>query len=217
MFFELFGPQAEFVLRLVAAIAAGAAIGYERERHDKPAGLRTNILICFGAALFTLISADVLGSSGDRGRIAAQIVTGIGFLGAGAIIHQRLHVVGMTTAATIWAIASIGMAFGAGAYFIGVVATLLVLFVLGVVSVFEEAWFAHRATYNLEAQAREMQVLLQMQRRLEAGGVRINAWSLSKDDGGPCVSFRVVGPRDALDRIIAELVSEPGILNLRRW
>ena len=217
MTFEQIAGQSELILRLVASIAAGAAIGYERERHDKPAGLRTNILICFGAALFTLISADILGSSGDRGRIAAQIVTGIGFLGAGSIIHQRMHVVGMTTAATIWAIASIGMAFGAGAYFIGIVATLLSLFVLGVVSIFEQVWFARRATCNLEAQARDAQSLIEMRRRMEHSGVRIDAWSLGKDQGAPSVSFRVIGPRVVIDRLIEELVSEPEILNLRRW
>lgn len=217
MVLEILAPQAEYVLRLAAAVAAGAAIGYERERHDKPAGLRTNILICFGAALFTVISCEVLGTTADRGRIAAQIVSGIGFLGAGAIIHQRLHVVGMTTAATIWAIASIGMAFGAGAYFIGIVATGLALFVLAVVGIFEDAWFAHRATYNLEAQARELQSLLQMRRRLEAGGVSIRAWNIGKDNQHPIVTLRAVGPRDTLDRIIAELVTEPDIFNLRRW
>ena len=89
-----------YVLRLLAAIAAGAVIGFERELHDKPAGFRTNILICLGAALFTVMSVAMVGEAySDRLRIAAGVVTGVGFLGAGAIVHFKGNVLGLTTAA----------------------------------------------------------------------------------------------------------------------
>src|SRR5918911_1676279 len=116
---------AEALLRLALAAAMGAAIGIERERRGREAGLRTHLLVSLGSALFTVVSAYgfheflATGASvvrADPSRIAAQIVTGIGFLGAGAIIRQGLSVRGLTTAATLWVVAAIGMAVGAGYY-----------------------------------------------------------------------------------------------------
>lgn len=111
----------EELVRIGVAALAGAIIGFERELHDKPAGFRTMILISVGAALFTLMSARLAGDElgADRTRIAAQIVTGIGFLGAGAIIQSRGNVIGLTTAATIWVTASVGLTLGAGYYTLG--------------------------------------------------------------------------------------------------
>jgi putative Mg2+ transporter-C (MgtC) family protein len=106
-------PWVEMVLA-VASIICGAIVGAERQRHDKPAGLRTLILVCLGSAVFTMISFAFTSTTGDSGRVAAQIVTGIGFLGAGAILHSGNTVSGMTTAAAIWLTASIGMTVGAG-------------------------------------------------------------------------------------------------------
>ena len=126
------GIQVEMVLRLLLAAGLGAAIGYQREKAGKPAGLRTHILICIGAALFTIASLYGFGVGADPSRIAAGIVAGIGFLGAGAIIRRGEGIVeGLTTAATIWAVAAIGLAAGAGLYLISGVAaaiTLLILF-----------------------------------------------------------------------------------------
>jgi putative Mg2+ transporter-C (MgtC) family protein len=96
----------------------------------KPAGLRTNVLICLGAAVFTIISARMAGDKDSITRIAAQIVTGVGFLGAGAIIQDRGGIHGLTTAATIWLVASIGMACGAKLYLLAVISTLIAIIVL---------------------------------------------------------------------------------------
>jgi len=105
------------VLSVALAAVFGAAIGLEREISGKAAGLRTNVLICLGAAVFTVISKQMgAGQTDSLTRIAAQVVTGVGFLGAGAIIQDRAGVHGLTTAATIWLVASIGMACGAGYY-----------------------------------------------------------------------------------------------------
>jgi putative Mg2+ transporter-C (MgtC) family protein len=132
-------PQAYPELRLdllghlVLAAILGGAIGWERQHAHKPAGLRTNILICMGAALLTDLSARVAESASgpaDPGRIAAQIVTGMGFLGAGSIIQSRGNVTGLTTAATLWVVAAIGMSVGFGANVEAAGATALVLFVL---------------------------------------------------------------------------------------
>jgi uncharacterized membrane protein YhiD involved in acid resistance len=126
------------LLKLLLATLLGGAIGFEREIAGKPAGLRTNILICVGAALFTHLSINIaqIGFTpdgrpyGDTTRIAAQIVSGIGFLGAGAILHAHGAVVGLTTAATIWVVAAVGAAIGAGAYVEGVGTSVLIILVL---------------------------------------------------------------------------------------
>lgn len=118
----------EEVLKLVFSLVLGTAIGLEREVSDKAAGLRTNILICLGATLFTIISAQFQ-SPLDPARISAQIVSGIGFLGAGAIMRDGDRVVGLTTAATIWIVAAIGVAVGYGLYTVAAMTTITVLFV----------------------------------------------------------------------------------------
>jgi putative Mg2+ transporter-C (MgtC) family protein len=126
------------LVRLVVAAGLGGAIGFERELRERQAGLRTHLVVSVGAALFTLVSAygfrDVLEQGqvvADPTRIAAQIVSGIGFLGAGAIIRQGLSVRGLTTAATLWLVAAIGMASGAGYYDGAIIATLGALLTLG--------------------------------------------------------------------------------------
>ena len=119
------------VLGIILAVVFGAAIGLEREVSGKAAGLRTNVLICLGAAVFTIISRQMgADSHGALTRIAAGVVTGVGFLGAGAIIQDRGGVHGLTTAATIWLVASIGMACGAGFYKLAVISTFIAVVVL---------------------------------------------------------------------------------------
>ena len=116
---------------IVLAVVFGTVIGLERELGGKAAGLRTNVLICLGAAVFTIISGKMGGSDSDSlTRIAAQIVAGVGFLGAGAIIQDRGGVHGLTTAATIWLVASIGMACGAKFYLLALMSTLIAIVVL---------------------------------------------------------------------------------------
>jgi putative Mg2+ transporter-C (MgtC) family protein len=130
---------AEILLRVSLAGALGGAIGIERELRDREAGLRTHLLVAVGSALFTLVSAygfrdfdygRATGFTLDPTRISAQIVTGIGFLGAGAIIRQGISVRGLTTAATLWIVAAIGLASGAGYYSAAVITTGVVLFAL---------------------------------------------------------------------------------------
>jgi len=118
-------------LRLLLAAALGAIIGYQRERAGKQAGLRTHVLIAVGAALFSLVSMYGFGGASDPARIAAGVVVGVGFLGAGVILHREGGIVaGLTTAATVWVVAGIGLAAGAGLYVVAAVTTAIVLLVL---------------------------------------------------------------------------------------
>ena len=121
--------EIEIALRLLLAAIFGAAVGFERRSSDKPAGLRTLSLVAVGSALFTIIS--VFGfENADQSRVAAQIVTGVGFLGAGTILRSGTSISGLTTAATIWATAAIGMAVGSGMYIASVASTALMLVIL---------------------------------------------------------------------------------------
>jgi putative Mg2+ transporter-C (MgtC) family protein len=131
--------QLELGLRLAAGLVLGAIIGFERELHRQPAGFRTHSLVALGAALFTIVSAYAFtGPMVDPTRIAAQIVSGIGFIGAGTILQHRGSVRGLTTAASLWAVAAIGTAAGAGLLLMAAVGTVLILVVLAVLDQMEE-------------------------------------------------------------------------------
>lgn len=118
----------DFLLRLILAAIAGGLVGFERESMHKPAGVRTHMLVGLGSALFVLAALSVL--PGEVARIIAGIATGIGFLGAGTIFRAKDHVVGLTTAASVWTVAAIGLTFGLGEYVLAVSAAILVLLVL---------------------------------------------------------------------------------------
>jgi putative Mg2+ transporter-C (MgtC) family protein len=152
MIMDLF-PEAfagSYLVRLAIACLLGAVIGFERDIHGRAAGLRTNMLVCMGSALFMLISVSVAEKFSsnpgdpllrvDPSRIAAQIVTGIGFLGAGAIIKEGFNIRGLTTAACLWVSAGVGMAAGAGYFEMAILVTLIGLFTLVVVNHFEKIY-----------------------------------------------------------------------------
>ena len=142
---RLSGPISETLLRLFVAAVLGGIIGLERQFKHRPAGLRTNMFICFGAALFTILSIELAaGVQGERTRIAAQIIPGIGFIGAGAILRDKGGISGLTTAATIFVVASIGMACGGGFYLLAVFAAGLIL--LGLLAL---GWLEER--FNLKS------------------------------------------------------------------
>lgn len=125
--------QLDLALRLTVGLVLGAVIGFERELHRQPAGFRTHSLVALGAALFTVVSAfGFRGDMVDPTRIAAQIVSGIGFIGAGTILQYRGHIRGLTTAASLWSVAAIGTAAGAGLYVVAIVGTLLILVILAI-------------------------------------------------------------------------------------
>jgi len=147
-------PNDEFihiVLRLLLAVALGGLIGIEREAHRRPAGLRTHILVSLGAALFTVVSQSYTGPGSDPARIASQIVSGIGFLGAGTIIRQGSIIRGLTTAASLWTTAAIGMAAGAGGMliYLAIVTSIIVFFTLSLISKLENAMISRQNSRDL--------------------------------------------------------------------
>ncbi len=148
-------PLWEIALRLLLAVILGGSVGFERESHNRPAGFRTHILVCTGSALIMMVSAygfsGLLGPGfvSDPGRIAAGVVTGIGFLGAGTIIQQRGGVRGLTTAATIWVVSGIGLAAGVGFYAGAVFTTIFVLISLLSLRRFEKYFFSRRRMKSL--------------------------------------------------------------------
>jgi putative Mg2+ transporter-C (MgtC) family protein len=161
------------LLRLTVAAALGGSIGLERELRERQAGLRTHLVVCVGSALFTLVSAYAFVSPKvDPTRIAAQIVSGIGFLGAGAIIRQGLSVRGLTTAATLWLVAAIGMASGAGYYDAAVIATAGALFTLGPLRI-----IAFRMTSRFRTQTERLLV------EVPAGGAPAPVFDALERDG----------------------------------
>jgi putative Mg2+ transporter-C (MgtC) family protein len=153
--------------RLLIATILGGAIGLERQLRRKPAGLRTNIFICFGAAMFTVLSRQLAGTEADSTRIAAQIIPGIGFIGAGSILHSRGSVTGLTTAATLFVVASVGMAAGGGLYLTAIFATVIILLSLALLGRLERNFALKSliATYevtgrNLDSMLREVNRIL---------------------------------------------------------
>jgi putative Mg2+ transporter-C (MgtC) family protein len=134
------GALGSSLTRLVVAALLGGLIGVEREFKHRAAGLRTNMFICFGAAMFTLLSERLAGVPSDAARIAAQIIPGIGFIGAGSILHTRGLTTGLTTAATLFVVASVGMAAGGGLYLTAMFATVLVLLALFALGHMEETF-----------------------------------------------------------------------------
>jgi len=145
----------DFLPKALLAIVCGGLIGVEREIKDKPAGFRTNILICLGSMLFMWLSTQVAlvvagGRPADPGRIAAQVVTGIGFLGAGTIIQSRGRITGLTSAAMIWVVSAVGMSIGAGYSAIGVITTALILVVLVGLGLIERRLFKRCVYYDCQ-------------------------------------------------------------------
>jgi putative Mg2+ transporter-C (MgtC) family protein len=149
---RLAGIVPAFIVRCGVAVVCGAIIGLERELKAKPAGFRTNILICLGSAMYMAVGLLIVGEGGaatsDPSRIAAQVVTGIGFLGAGCIIQERGRVTGLTTAATIWVVAAIGIVAGAGFPILALISAAIVLVTLVVLGTIEARYLERERERN---------------------------------------------------------------------
>jgi putative Mg2+ transporter-C (MgtC) family protein len=199
--------------RLLTACLLGGAIGLDREVNRKAAGVRTNLLICMGAAFFTLLSAVLAGdASPNKGQVASNIVQGIGFLGAGLIIHNRSRVSGLTSAASVWVVASIGMACGAGLYAAAVVAAIIVMLALELVGFLERR--ANLKGYPLVYEARGRDQTLMLTSILDAmDKAKERLGNVERDAIGELqrVTFAVIATKKQHERIRGKLLAEPAI------
>jgi putative Mg2+ transporter-C (MgtC) family protein len=169
------------LLVLVAAFVLGGIIGYERERHDQPAGLRTHIILCVGSALITLVSLEVaeIYKGADPGRIAAQIVSGIGFLGAGAILKYGTTVRGLTTATSLWTVAGIGMALGFRLWIPAVLATIFVYVAMEYLRKLEGTIFVGRAYRTISVTCQDAKGLIsQVHTAVEDLGLKVHRFEV---------------------------------------
>ncbi len=188
------------------AAILGGIIGIERQIRDKPAGLRTNILICVGSTLFMSIS----NAFGDT-RIGAQIITGIGFLGAGSVLHSHGFVLGLTTAATIWVVAGVGMALGSGMYGVAVFATVMSLVTLYFLSFIEDKIQGRRA-YSYALVVTDLnQALASVHNVLQANAVTAASFNFKKHTDNYHVWFTLLIPREKNLKIIQMLSEIPEI------
>jgi putative Mg2+ transporter-C (MgtC) family protein len=213
----------EILLRLALAAALGGAIGAERELRDREAGFRTHLLVAVGAALFTLVSASAstdwafstrTGLVFDPTRIAAQVVSGIGFLGAGAIIRQGLSVRGLTTAATLWVVAAIGMAAATGYYWAAVATTALVL-----ISLWPLRLVAHRVFAGLRAESGRLVADLRagsgaaaLVEEIERTGGRLRALEFEESDGRRRVVADVELPPGSRAALVSSLTDHEEVV-----
>ena len=187
------------MVRLVLAAVLGGIIGLERELKRKPAGLRTNMFICFGSAMFTILSTELAGKFGigDHTRIAAQIIPGIGFIGAGSILHDKGGVSGITTAATIFVVASIGMAAGGGLYLVAIFSTMLIYLALHLLGILERQLNLKplTMTYIVTAERTADSLVSEINSILEGQGKEMQAMHLSRSGEMEKMVFRVDGTR----------------------
>src|SRR5215471_12878611 len=191
------------IFRLSLATLLGGLIGLERQLRHKPAGLRTNLFICFGAAMYTILSSELAGKfGGDHTRVAAQIIPGIGFIGAGSILHARGSVVGLTTAATLFVVASVGMATGGGLYVTAIFATIVILIALAVLGKLERK-FGMRSmlvTYEVTGVSAET-VLVEADRVLDEVHSAMQNVRIAGSAGHVRVLFSVDGPHEDQEQI----------------
>jgi putative Mg2+ transporter-C (MgtC) family protein len=206
-------------ISILMAFVCGAIVGFEREKGHKPAGLRTHILICLGSAIFTVVSMSPALGGHEPARIAAQIVTGVGFLGAGSILRDRHQIIGLTTAATIWTVSAIGIVVGAGYVVVGVGLSLSVLLVLGAFRQIE-ALFGGRCTsmalsvvYRPDRGKARALIMAALD---EAHGPHYIAEEASRPDGLAEMQVRYCDSHKDHRQFLADLAAIPAVEALER-
>ena len=204
----------DLMLQIGLATLLGGAIGLEREFGGKPAGLRTNILICIGSVLYTHLSLAMMAGPGgtipsgtDTTRVAAQIVTGVGFIGAGTILHARGAVVGLTSAATIWVVAAIGIALGSGYYLEGVGTTLAVIIVLAGLGRVEKIVQSHSMRSNITIHARPGPTVLEdLETLIRRTGLEIITVSNRQENVDLVIELELRGSKRLYDQAVVTLL-----------
>jgi putative Mg2+ transporter-C (MgtC) family protein len=201
----------EVALRLIISFCIGSAIGLEREYHSKAAGIRTMIMICLGSTIFTAISLSL--GSANPDRLAASIVTGVGFLGAGVIFKEGVTVTGITTATTIWICAALGTAVGAGEYFVAIVGSVIILIVLvflGRVQSMIESWHQTRI-YRINHKSDPHRFGKEIRARFADLNLQATILKDYKDEKGYVALYEVSGRKEKLETLNSFLRDESGV------
>jgi len=205
--------------RLLLAAVLGGIVGMEREFKRKPAGLRTNMFICFGSAMFTILSTELATAwgIGDHTRIAAQIIPGIGFIGAGSILHAKGNVSGLTTAATLFVVASIGMASGGGLYLLAIFATMLLFLALHLLG-----WLERRLNlkplmmnYIIESEESADDLVAEVNAILEDHGKEMEGMRVSRRGARERLVFTVSGTRNEHHELTRRLRESADVLETK--
>ena len=210
--------------KVVLSILCGGLIGLEREMKSKPAGIKTNILICLGSTLYTIVSILVSqsfsdsGYRGDPSRIAAQIVSGIGFLGAGAIMRYKASIAGLTTAATIWVVAAIGMCIGSGYTIVGFVFTMTVLFTLLAIDKLEAKFIGKSGAHVLEIifQDQEGEIRSSINQLMTRDEISLDDFDIQKSGDQYVLRLQYTNSKSSHKRFILDLWGLKGIKEVRQ-
>lgn len=222
-FWELisfFGPKIAF------ALVCGGIVGLERELKRKTAGIKTNILICVGSALYTALSVLISGAYaretgfyGDPARIAAQIVPGIGFLGAGAIIQARGTILGLTTAATIWVVAAIGVCVGMGYLWIGLVIAIAVVAVLVFISILEESLLGKSVLFNCDIiveDPKKGKVWMLVNQAVEENNMGLEDFDVTYENGRSTLKIKYRGTKENSKKFLLQIWKLPGVVEVKQ-
>lgn len=215
--FQYFAPK------VLLTVICGGLIGLERELKSKPAGIKTNILICMGAALYTAVSVLISTSLADRGhfgdpaRISAQIVSGIGFLGGGAIVQARGTIHGLTTAATIWCVAALGILIGLGYHDVAVALSIMTILILVGVSYFEDRVLGRSLSFQMEIvlQDESGAARKEIHRLLGQNDLVLESFDLSSRGAEQTVHMKYTGHRSDQRKFSLSLWSTPGVREIR--
>lgn len=199
------------LLHVLVSIICGGMIGFEREVRNKTAGFRTIILICLGSTVFTMVSASL--GDGTDDRIAANIITGIGFIGAGVIFKDNVSITGLTTAAVIWIAAAIGMVVGFGYYQLGIILSIVVLFILSVFNIVE-GWIGFlypRENFIVKFRYPHLKQLEDLEAEVKQRNLASRRVQLAKVDHALVVTLQLKGKKKDINRMIEQMIGWPDI------
>ncbi len=207
----------EIVLKLLLSVALGGLIGMERESSFKPAGFRTNILICTGSTMLMILSGLMLEGregGGDFTRIAAAVITGMGFIGAGSIIQARGMVIGLTTAATMWAVAGLGLVIGAGFFIIALIYAAVIILTLIIFRMFEDRFLTKTLFHYRLKTAAPMQVIMDVKKIAIHEGIKFKEIKYKKEERISLISLAFPSTEEIEQKFHLELIKHKDIFEI---
>lgn len=212
--------EKEIIIRLVVSLLLGGIIGYERERDAQPAGLRTHMILTLGACLAMILSVNVSAlRNTDPTRIAAQVISGIGFLGAGAILRYGFNIKGLTTATSLWSMAVVGLAVGYGYYLVGIVTTGLMLLTLTVINIIENRFIRNSTMHSIVVDIKSSGTTLrQVRKALAEGAEQIKTFGVTrslKNDHLRLQSIALIPRGERLEKLVETISHIDGVRSIK--